>query len=351
MTVKEAIKEIIKLRGLLIFNDYNKFKAMLLDFGNSNQKELNVFKTAVDEKMLKLCIDDSLENSRKITKIKIQLEDKGFSDNAIDFVIDSFAFALGWNYTPREPQKQIQKAQQQPQQASSQTDWTCSCGTVNAGNFCSNCGSPKPVPKSNDWTCVCGTVNTTNFCINCGKPKRHKFNPFIDAKVGDVVKMGIYPQTRNGDIQPIEWQVLLKEWNKMLVISKYGLDTRRFDSSSNDWSSSEIRKWSNSDFYNKAFTEQEKKYMSSFNGDYVFLLSKEESEKYLNYYSRRCKATDYAVKNGCWLHSNGYNCWWLCSSNPNYTDIVFFVFRHGGFGNRYVYINKYVVRPALWINL
>lgn len=44
--------------------------------------------------------------------------------------------------------------------------WTCSCGTVNSGNFCSNCGSPKPAPA--EWTCSCGTVNTGNFCSNCG---------------------------------------------------------------------------------------------------------------------------------------------------------------------------------------
>ena len=180
MTVKEAIKEIIKLRGLLIFNDYNKFKAMLLDFGNSNQKELNVFKTAVDEKMLKLCIDDSLENSRKITKIKIQLEDKGFSDNTIDFVIESFAFALGWNYTQS---KQLQSQKAQPQHASSSTDWTCVCGTVNTANFCGNCGASKPVLRSTDWTCDCGTVNTTNFCINCGKKKGEKQTQQIQQNV------------------------------------------------------------------------------------------------------------------------------------------------------------------------
>lgn len=43
--------------------------------------------------------------------------------------------------------------------------WTCSCGTVNTGNFCCNCGSP----KKTDWTCSCGAVNTGNFCSNCGK--------------------------------------------------------------------------------------------------------------------------------------------------------------------------------------
>ncbi len=48
-------------------------------------------------------------------------------------------------------------------------EWTCSCGTVNTGNFCSNCGTAKPA--SNEWTCSCGTVNTGNFCSNCGKSK------------------------------------------------------------------------------------------------------------------------------------------------------------------------------------
>ena len=46
------------------------------------------------------------------------------------------------------------------------TGWNCGCGAVNTGNFCQNCGSPRPVP--NQWTCSCGTVNTGNFCQNCG---------------------------------------------------------------------------------------------------------------------------------------------------------------------------------------
>ena len=46
--------------------------------------------------------------------------------------------------------------------------WTCSCGTTNSGNFCSNCGSPRP---SASWTCSCGTTNTGNFCSNCGKAR------------------------------------------------------------------------------------------------------------------------------------------------------------------------------------
>lgn len=45
--------------------------------------------------------------------------------------------------------------------------WTCSCGTANAGKFCSNCGSPRP---AGSWVCSCGTANTGKFCSNCGKP-------------------------------------------------------------------------------------------------------------------------------------------------------------------------------------
>ena len=67
------------------------------------------------------------------------------------------------NYSS-QPQHMYAGAVQQPQQNG--TGWTCSCGAVNNGNFCTNCGSPKPASAS--WTCSCGAVNTGNFCTNCG---------------------------------------------------------------------------------------------------------------------------------------------------------------------------------------
>ena len=64
-----------------------------------------------------------------------------------------------------QPQQQMYGgAVQQPQQNAA--GWTGSCGAVNNGNFCTNCGSPKPAPAS--WICSCGAVNTGNFCTNCG---------------------------------------------------------------------------------------------------------------------------------------------------------------------------------------
>lgn len=54
------------------------------------------------------------------------------------------------------------------QAAPKQASWTCSCGNVNNGNFCSNCGKPNP---NGPWKCDCGQTNTGNFCSNCGKKK------------------------------------------------------------------------------------------------------------------------------------------------------------------------------------
>ncbi len=48
--------------------------------------------------------------------------------------------------------------------------WICSCGAVNTGKFCSECGKPAPAP-SGEWTCSCGAVNTGRFCSECGKPR------------------------------------------------------------------------------------------------------------------------------------------------------------------------------------
>lgn len=47
--------------------------------------------------------------------------------------------------------------------------WTCGCGAVNQGKFCSECGSPRPA--EGPWTCSCGNVNQGKFCSECGKPR------------------------------------------------------------------------------------------------------------------------------------------------------------------------------------
>lgn len=73
---------------------------------------------------------------------------------------------------PQGGMAQQQPVQQQaaPTQQTAQpaAGWTCACGAVNSGKFCSECGLPKP---ASDWTCSCGAVNKGKFCSECGNPR------------------------------------------------------------------------------------------------------------------------------------------------------------------------------------
>ena len=76
----------------------------------------------------------------------------------------------GANVQAAQAQAQTQQAPVQPQaQTQAPASWTCSCGVVNTGKFCSECGQPKPLPAQ--WTCSCGTVNKGKFCSECGNPR------------------------------------------------------------------------------------------------------------------------------------------------------------------------------------
>lgn len=75
---------------------------------------------------------------------------------------------LGALQTPNDVQQNVQ----QPIAGANQnaaTGWTCECGHVNSGKFCSECGKPAPAPTV-EWICECGQKNTGKFCSNCGKP-------------------------------------------------------------------------------------------------------------------------------------------------------------------------------------
>lgn len=62
--------------------------------------------------------------------------------------------------------------QRQTQPASPAEDgWTCACGHVNTGKFCTECGQQKP-DSQDGWTCtVCGATNKGKFCQECGAKK------------------------------------------------------------------------------------------------------------------------------------------------------------------------------------
>jgi membrane protease subunit (stomatin/prohibitin family) len=57
-----------------------------------------------------------------------------------------------------------------PAPASAPADgWTCACGAVVTGKFCTECGAKRP--QKQGWTCACGSVNLGKFCPECGAKK------------------------------------------------------------------------------------------------------------------------------------------------------------------------------------
>ena len=174
---------------------------------------------------------------------------------------------------------------------------------------------------------------------------------FSDAKVGDIIEFGSYEQDdkfSNGK-EPIEWIVLSREGDSLLVLSRYALDMLMYNSAfkSTTWEECTLRKWLNGTFYNTAFTKKEKAMVktvtltqhtnptSKISGgnatkDNVFLLTAADvtnpeygfsSDPFEEDMNRRCTPTAYAIANGS---SHSFNaetglqsadgepvCWWL----------------------------------------
>lgn len=72
-------------------------------------------------------------------------------------------------------QQQQQQAQAMQPQAAQAGGWTCSCGTVNQGRFCQNCGARKPEGAPLYRCDKCGwqpqdPTHPPKFCPECGDP-------------------------------------------------------------------------------------------------------------------------------------------------------------------------------------
>ena len=83
------------------------------------------------------------------------------------------------------------------------------------------------------------------------------------AKKGDAVLLGSYEQDGNKENgkEPIEWIVLSRTDDELLVLSRYVLDAIKIDDHYADstWENCTLRKWLNDTFYNESFTKKEQK--------------------------------------------------------------------------------------------
>lgn len=199
-------------------------------------------------------------------------------------------------------------------------------------------------------------------------------SPLSNAQVGSYVYFGSYEQDNNNSNgkENIEWLVLEKEDNRMLVISKYALDFQPYNDTWTEvtWETCSLRKWLNGKFLDAAFSTEEKNSIisSTVSADYnpkydtppgnnttdkVFLLSITEANKYFSSDSaRQCQGTAYCYAQGADESSNG-NCWWWLRS-PGYSSDTAADVREVGYVSKEgeaVHIDRDAVRPALWINL
>ena len=187
--------------------------------------------------------------------------------------------------------------------------------------------------------------------------------PSVSAE--DLFTFGSYPQTDDGDVDsPIVWQVLAKKGDKALLISQYALESLPYNADGGNvaWENCSLRSWLNDEFFNRAFSSDEKAYITkpddaSKNPDNVFLLSSSDAKTYLHGDSSRvCLPTDYANSQGIHLDEQSSapsSCyWWLRSSGAD-DGFAECVCNDGSISSRGYEVGStgIGVRPCIWVLL
>lgn len=176
-----------------------------------------------------------------------------------------------------------------------------------------------------------------------------------DAQKGDAVVFGSYEQ--NGDTsdgsEKLEWIVLEKQDDKLLLISRYCIDAVPFnnDRLPADWANSSLKSYLNNEFINNAFSEAEKANLLESENGKVFILSAEEAVNYYEYDAWRAGiATDYAALNGARVESD--SAWWWLRDAGTIENTACYVHFDGtvqtkGFAVDYDAVG---VRPVIWVS-
>lgn len=187
-------------------------------------------------------------------------------------------------------------------------------------------------------------------------------------QAGNLVTMGNYAHSGYSYI-PIQWIVLEEKDGALLLLSLYGIDVQAFydefyfrEGEVPDvitWENCTVRAWLNNVFFEKAFfiSEQEcikcstigtpanSMYGTSGGGDtqdFIFLLSEDETKKYLSSAEERKTKTVPSGDNGWWLRSPG-----------ELGDTISYVTKDGeiDMSGTVAWESSVAVRPAMWVDL
>lgn len=165
---------------------------------------------------------------------------------------------------------------------------------------------------------------------------------FIDTNER-VIEFGSYPTTASGERKPLRWKIVSIEDQNAILVTERIVDACVYSSPSDalTWDNSGIRRLLNNDFYNSAFTDEEKGHIldsqlmnyknaafkTNSGGkttDRVFLLSVEEAQRFFpNDEERAVIPTAYAMSKGLFTE-DGRAWWWLrtSGSSENYAADV-----------------------------
>lgn len=220
------------------------------------------------------------------------------------------------------------------------------------------------------------TVHASETTVEAAK------NTVLKSPEYGSVLFGSYPQTAEGERQPIEWLVLKREEDKALLLSRCVLDAKPYNAklTSMIWAGCDLRGWlngsGNEDFPQAAFTAEERERIlptrvSADNNplfptrpgppteEKLFLLSIPEAmDLFPSDDARRCAPTDYAKKQGAYTNMDDKAegkpaCWWWLRTPGGNPRCAAFVFTDGSFieGGIDVIDGTVGVRPAMWVKL
>lgn len=100
------------------------------------------------------------------------------------------------------------------------------------------------------------------ICIIIFNNPKPEENNETKVKIGDTIVLGIYEQDNNeaNGPEPVEWQIIDIQNDKALIISRSVLDCKAFNEKEDNisWVDSSLRTWLNSDFYETAFSSDDK---------------------------------------------------------------------------------------------
>lgn len=208
------------------------------------------------------------------------------------------------------------------------------------------------------------------------KYKNAKIESFRNASVGDIVTLGTYEQDndRSNGKEEVEWIVLDKEEDRILVISRYVIDTHYFNVRNKNvtWEESSMHYWLDHGFIRDTFgmidetmilgvtvPAEKNPYCESVDPGAdtvakVFLLSVQEVDKYFGTKeAMKCQGTAYSRSQGLFVNEETGNCYWWLRSPGNEGNVATAV----DIDDSYAYAGILVdcdligVRPAMWLNL